>query len=267
LRRRVRKDAGQSRSVSHELSTAIRKQYAAHPTWSYLLHYENLKTLVEKSDVSGSLQVFTLKESPHQNGKQETFFAPVEGKLMAMLEGVRHLDLDLLNRSTCAWVELDYHRTLHEGIDTTPLDRARTAHSRARDCPSVTHLRDAFRQELTRKQRRGDGTISVLGVRFEVPARFRHIEHVHVRVARWDLRRITMVDPRHGTSLAVLHPLDKQRNADGRRKPVDPTAVIDEPPRESGIAPRLQHLLEKAEQSGMPASFIPSTTSTETHDD
>lgn len=400
LRRRVRKDAGHARSVSRELSTAIRDQYAAHPTWSYLLHYENLETLVEKSETLGSLpsystirrymkaqgwvrqkrrtdhhvhhgarevrsfemadahalwhldfhhcsrqvllpsgqyvkpkllavlddhsrlcchaqwyldegveqlvhalsqafmkrglprsimmdngsamkaaecreglwrlgvhQVFTLKESPYQNGKQETFFAPVEGKLVAMLEGVRHLDLDLLNRSTAAWVELDYHRSPHEGIGTTPLDRSRTANSRVRDCPSVQHLRDAFRQDLTRKQRRGDGTISVLGVRFEVPARFRHIEDVHVHVARWDLRRITMVDPRHGTSLAVLRPLDRQRNANGHRKSVDPTAVIDEPPRESGIAPRLLHLLEKAEQSGIPASFIPSTPSTETDDD
>lgn len=365
LRRKVRKDAGRSRATSAALSSAMLAQYTAHPTWSYLLHYENFETLVSKSPELGPLpsystvrrymkaqgwvrqkrrtdhhihhsarevrsfemadahamwhldfhecsrrvllqdghsakpkllavlddhsrlcchaqwylregveqlvhglsqafmkrgvprsimmdngsamkaaecrqglsrlgihQSFTLPESPHQNGKQETFFAPVEGKLLAMLEGVRALDLDLLNRSASAWVEHDYHRAHHEGIDTTPLQRVRAADSQARACPKVEDLRDAFRAELSRKQRRGDGTVSVHGVRFEVPARFRHIENVRIRAARWDLRSIGMVDPRHGTALAVLHPLDKRRNANGHRKPVDPAVVLEDPPAE-----------------------------------
>jgi transposase InsO family protein len=64
----------------------------------------------------------TLPESPYQNGKQETFFAPIEGKCLSMLEGVRDLSLDQLNRATIAWVEQDYQRRHHEGIGETPLD-------------------------------------------------------------------------------------------------------------------------------------------------
>src|SRR5271170_5666363 len=66
-------------------------------------------------------------------------------------------------------------------------------------------------------QRQSDGTIALEGVRFEVPARFRHFREVVVRYARWDLSRVDLVDPRHGTLLAPLYPLDRAANADGRR--------------------------------------------------
>lgn len=219
----------------------------------------------------GIVGKYTLPESPHQNGKQETFFAPLEGKCVAMLEGVRDLELDLLNRATIAWVEQDYHRREHQGIGAAPLERLREAHSEARVSPSLETLRAAFREELERRQRRGDGTISVHGIRFEVPSLYRHLEKVHVRVARWDLTRVTMVDPRHGHVLAKLHPLDRQRNADGHRKSVDPTQLIDEPPVESDIAPHMQRLLERANSTGLPAAFIPfnedSSAPETSHDD
>ena len=54
-------------------------------------------------------------------------------------------------------------------------------------------------------------------MRFEVPARFRHFRDVSVRYARWDLGRVDLVDPRNGTVLAPLYPLDRTANADGRR--------------------------------------------------
>ena len=49
----------------------------------------------------------TLPYSPYQNGKQENFWSTVEGRLMAMLEGVEELTLELLNEATQAWVEGD----------------------------------------------------------------------------------------------------------------------------------------------------------------
>ena len=45
----------------------------------------------------------TLPYSPYQNAKQEVFWARVESRLMAMLEGVAQLSLDLLNQATQAW--------------------------------------------------------------------------------------------------------------------------------------------------------------------
>lgn len=69
----------------------------------------------------GVLHQTTLPYSPYQNAKQESFWGRVEGRLMAMLEGEVSLTIDALNLSTQAWVEQEYHRTVHSEIDATPL--------------------------------------------------------------------------------------------------------------------------------------------------
>lgn len=205
----------------------------------------------------GVHQVLTLPESPYQNGKGETFFRQIEGRLIAMLEGVRDLDLDTLNRATLAWVEGEYHRTRHEGIEQTPLERLLAARTVGRTCPSVESLRDAFRQQVSRLQRRGDGTCSIHGVRFEIPSHYRHVERVHVRFARWDLGHVTLVDPVHGTPLCALYPLDKRANSDGHRRAIEPRQLLPEPPRESGIAPHLQKLMAEYAATGLPPAYLP----------
>src|SRR6266446_5733434 len=81
-----------------------------------------------------------------------------------------------------------------------------------------------LRLETRRIQRRSDGTISLEGVRFEIPARYRHFRDVTVHYARWDLVRVDLVAPSSGTILAAIYPLDKSANSDGRRALVEPTA-------------------------------------------
>jgi putative transposase len=46
LRRKPRKDSGQQHAIGVELGEALRKQYAAHPSWSYQLHLDNLAVVV-----------------------------------------------------------------------------------------------------------------------------------------------------------------------------------------------------------------------------
>lgn len=213
---------------------------------------------------------FTEVESPYQNGKQETFFGPVEAQLIAMLEGVETLDLTLLNRATLAWVEEDYHDSLHRELGMSPRDRLRQAPSVRRPSPTMDELRDAFRIERPRKQRRSDGTCTIEGVRFEIPAQYRHIEQIRVRYARFDLSRASMVDPNTGVELCRLRPLDKQRNADGHRAQLCP--VTTEAIAPSGIAPHLSRLMARYEQSGRPPAYLPepeseqNTMQTEEHD-
>ncbi len=72
----------------------------------------------------GIIHSRTLSGAPHQNGKMEVLWASVEGRLMAMLEGVEPLTLKTLNDVTVAWVEQDYHRRVHRELGTTPLKRA-----------------------------------------------------------------------------------------------------------------------------------------------
>jgi len=134
----------------------------------------------------GIVHQTTLPYSPYQNAKQESFWGRVEGRLMAMLEGEESLTLDLLNQATQAWVEQEYHRTHHCEIDATPLDRYLAGPNVRRDCPDAGTLSALFRVEVARRQRRSDGTVSLEGSRFEIPARYRHLARAHLRYARWN---------------------------------------------------------------------------------
>ena len=141
---------------------------------------------------------------------------------MKMLDGVADLTLELLNKATQAWAEIEYNRAVHRETGSSPVDRFAKAPDVLRSSPSSESLRDAFRLETKRSQRQSDGTISLEGVRFEIPARYRHFREVTVRYARWDLGRVDLVDGRSGTILAPIYPLDKAANADGRRAVIEP---------------------------------------------
>ena len=206
----------------------------------------------------------TLAYAAYQNAKQEVFWAQVEGRLLAMLEGVEALGLALLNEATQAWVETEYHRRHHSELGATPLERYLTAPTLGRVSPSPAELRRAFRADAVRTQRRSDGTISLLGRRFEVPARYRHLERLHLRYAGWDLSAVDLVDPRTAELLTPLYPLDKQRNATGRRRRIAPPAGT-EPcspsPPPSGVAPLLADLLRQYAATGLPPAYLPKADS------
>ena len=120
----------------------------------------------------------TLPYSPYQNGKQEAFWGTLEGRLMKMLDGVAELTLDLLNHATQAWMEIEYNRAVHRETKSSPVERFAQAPDVLRSSPSSESLRDTFRLETNRSQRQSDGTISVEGVRFEIPGRYRHFREM-----------------------------------------------------------------------------------------
>jgi putative transposase len=203
----------------------------------------------------GILHETTLPYSPYQNAKQETFWATVEGRLMAMLEGCEELALELLNEATQAWVELEYHRRLHTELGCSPLARYLAGPEVGRESPSSEELRRAFRAEATRTQRRSDGTLSLEGRRFETPSRYRHLERVQVRYARWDLRSVDLVDPHTQVILCALHPLDKSANASGERRRLEPLGAESaaQPP---AIAPLLKKLMAEYVATGLPPAYL-----------
>jgi putative transposase len=208
----------------------------------------------------------TLAHSPEQNGKQENFWAQVEGRLMAMLEGEKSLTLELLNRATLAWLELGYNRKLHSEIGTTPLERFVAGPSVMRPCPSSDALRGAFRREELRTQRRSDGTLTVGGVRYEIPSRYRTLLRPTVRWASWDLSSVDLVDARTGVVLATLLPLDKHANSDGRRRVLDPEPEMGPAPAPSGIAPLLCELMNEYAATGLPPAYVPLPPRSEEND-
>jgi len=246
----------------HGLSQAIQKRGLPRA-----LLTDNGSAMVAEEVTEGLAQLGiiherTLPYSPYQNGKQEAFWGTLEGRLMKMLEGVADLTLEFLNEATQAWMEIEYNRRVHREISSSPVERFAQAPDVLRPSPSSESLRDAFRLETRRRQRQSDGTISLESVRFELPARYRHFPEVSVRYARWNLGRVDLVDPQHGTILAPIYPLDKSANSDGRRAVVQPEATnapsagtrkASEPP------PLLKRILQEYSATGLPPAYLPKT--------
>jgi putative transposase len=256
----------------HGLSQAIQKRGLPRA-----LLTDNGAAMVAEETTEGLLRLGivherTLPYSPYQNGKQEAFWGTLEGRLMKMLEGVAELTLERLNEVTQAWVEIEYNRAVHRETASSPVERFAQAPDVLRDSPSSESLRDAFRLETKRIQRRSDGTIPLDGVRFEIPARYRHFRDLTVRYARWNLGRVDLVDERTGTILSPIYPLDKAANADGRRAAIEPggTARLSSPksdmptpklPRTSGeLPPLLKRILQEYSATGMPPAYLPKTS-------
>ncbi len=249
----------------HGLSQAILKRGLPRGIMSDNGGAETAAETVEGFERLGIVHHTTLPYHPEQNAKQESFWGQVEGRLLPMLEGHEALTLALLNEATQAWVELEYNRCLHRELGDAPLSVAMSAPNVGRPAPTARQLRRAFRMQHGRKQRKSDGTITVEGVRFELPSVYRTLERVQVRYARWDLSTVDLVDPKSGSHLAVLHPLDKRKNSDGRRR-VLPEARAgrtrrrhpegQEPSAPSGIAPLLEQLMADYAATGLVPAYL-----------
>lgn len=252
--------AEDSESVAHGLSQAIQKRGLPRSALS-----DNGPAMVaaeigEGLARLGVLHETTLPHSPYQNGKQENFWAQVEGRLLAMLEDVEDLTLGTLNDATQAWVEQEYNRKVHSEIGEAPIARFLAGPDVSRPSPDSAALRLSFTRSELRSQRRSDGTISVAGHRFEVPSRYRHLERVAIRYASWDLSQVHLTDERTSTALCRLYPLDKERNADGLRRTLDPVATdaaAEDPPPQKGLPPLLKELLTKQTATGLPPAYLP----------
>jgi transposase InsO family protein len=206
----------------------------------------------------GILHETTLPYSPYQNGKQESFWGQVEGRLVAMLERKSELTLTTLNEATQAWIEMEYNRAVHSETKETPIQRFIAGPTVARESPSSANLKLAFTQETTRTQRKSDGTISIEGTRFEIPLQFRHRDQVSIRYASFDLSHVVLVDQKNGSIIARIYPLDRARNADGKRRsvPCVSTPETTLAPKED-VAPLLKQLITEYGATGLPPAYLP----------
>jgi hypothetical protein len=110
---------------------------------------------------------------------------------------------------------------------------------------------------VKRKQRRSDGTVSLEGSRFEIPSRYRHIEHVHLQYARWDLSLVDLVDQRTGAILCQVKPLDKSANANGQRRRLAPSNTDLSPLPPTGMSALMIELLADYAATGVPPAYLP----------
>jgi len=207
----------------------------------------------------------TLAYSPYMNGKIESLWTSVEGRLMAMLEGVADLSLATLNEATQAWCEYEYNRSVHSETGEAPLARYLAGPEVLRPSPDSEALRQAFTRTERRTQRHSDGTLVIDTRRFEVPNRYRHLSQLYVRYAQWDLSQVYLLDERSGQLLCRLYPQDKQRNARGVRRPLEPMAGAAPdhavgaaaPCASAAMAPLLAKLIAQQTATGLPPAYLP----------
>lgn len=200
----------------------------------------------------------TLEYSPYQNGKQECIWGTVEGRLMEMFKNYKRLDLKLLNDATQAWAEMEYNRTLHSEINQKPIDRFLNHKSVNRPCPQWQDLKKAFMKEEMRKQRRSDGTVSIDGKRFEIPGRYRHVQEISVRYARWNLSEVYITDRRTGKVICRIYPVNKVFNSEGKRRSLEPISPTNEEmTSEDKLPPLLEKLISDYSATGLPPAYIP----------
>ena len=200
----------------------------------------------------------TLPYSPQQNGKQESFWGQLEGRLIAMLSRVESLSLNFLNEATQAWIEQEYNRSVHHEIKTSPLKRFLDGSDVSRKSPDIDFLNFAFTTLQTRVQRKSDGTISIQSVRFEIPSRFRHFHHITIRYQSWDLSKAYIVDKKNDDKLAIIYPQDKTKNSNGRRRSLEPISNIsNQAENDDPIPPLLKKILSDYAATGLPPAYLP----------
>lgn len=157
-----------------------------------------------------------------------------------------------------AWIEQEYNRKIHSELGTSPLRRMLDGTDQSRPSPDTEAIRQAFTRQERRVQRKSDGTISLQGVRFEIPSRFRHLPHIHVRYQSWDMSIAYIVDSRSGRIIGRIHPQDKAKNADGHRRSVEPTVTAKPAaPDADPIPPLLRKILSDYAATGMPPAYLP----------
>jgi hypothetical protein len=127
----------------------------------------------------------------------------------------------------------------------------------------------AFTAAARRTQRRSDGTISLEGKRFELPNRYRQLQRVTVRYASWDLSQVYLAEERTGKILCRIYPLDKAKNADGRRRRKEPIDSSVEPQKtaSSAMAPLLRKLIAEYAATGLPPAYLPKDEIEEENDE
>ena len=188
----------------------------------------------------GIIPRFIKPRTPRQNGKTECFWGSLESNLIDMVRGQEGLTLDVLNKTTQAWVEIGYNRHPHREIKERPVDRFISGKNVGLTAVDEITLRKAFRIEVTRRPRSSDGIIRLNGVPFRIPERFRHLREVRVRYARWDLGFVHLVDRVSGAELERIFPVDKEGNVSGERRILEKPVHISQEKTRKGLPPLLE---------------------------
>ena len=213
----------------------------------------------------GILHEKTLPYSAYQNGKQECFWANLEGRLMEMLGNLPELTLDFLNQATQAWVEIEYNRALHREIGCSPVTRFARAPDVLRPSPSSDALRAAFRMEAKRRQRQSDGTISLGRRAFRNPGTLSSLPGRGGAIPSLGPQSGRLGGPPRGNglgpSLSAGPHRQRRRSARGHRSAPDEVSATDPSRSPAELPPLLKQILAEYSATGLPPAYLPKNPS------
>ncbi len=85
--------------------------------------------------------------------------------------------------------------------------------------------------------------------------------------ARWDLSQVAVVDHVTKAVLARIFPLDKEKNAEGKRRMRGLDKAASDLPTSQGMSPLLEEMLSDARASGLPPGYLPKPEPSAVHDE
>jgi len=186
--------------------------------------------------------VFTQPRRPMGHGKIEALNRLIRSAFLAELKASKITTIDALNEAFRAWLDTQYHRTVHSETGQTPHDRWRAGLDRVRYIDDE-ELRQAF---LWKERRTPDkaGVFSLLGVRYQVDARHarRHIE------VRFDPEALHEVEVwRQGDFVQRARPLDVHPHRRPRDRALPEVAAEDD---REPVVDFLGHLVRQCREQG-----------------
>lgn len=133
-----------------------------------------------------------LPYSPQSKGKIERFFLRVKKEFLLEARGADIQSIEELNSFFMSWLEVEYHRTEHHAIGTTPFDRfaGNLIKTSIRKVESMEEITEIFLYRETRKVNRTTGVIKLNGNKYQVNDVSLIGKDVEVRFDPYDLGRI-----------------------------------------------------------------------------
>jgi transposase InsO family protein len=181
----------------------------------------------------GIVLVHSRPHHPRGRGKIERFFRTVRSAFLPHVAPEMLADLGALNRVFWAWLEAEYHHTVHGGLDgKTPLDRL--VEDRALTRPAPDDLDALMRMRVTRKVGR-DRVIRLDKRLYEAPDGFAG-ETVEVRYDPYDPSRPVHFTRKGETTEIPLRRLDLHGNALVMRERERVRDGVTDPPPATGIS-------------------------------
>jgi hypothetical protein len=102
---------------------------------------------------------------------------------------------------------------VHSETKQTPLHRFFDETGVLRPALDFNELKRCFRMRLTRSVRKTDATVTIDGVRFQLPQCYGHLDQIVLRHARWDLGEAEVLCPDTLKPIATIYPVNKLANS------------------------------------------------------